>query len=441
MENKVIGRTGTPSTTQKIQINILRDNGLIEIKDKLVYFDVVTEELETYRALGFVHEVTTSNDSPRAASEALMNLTSDIYGSESKEILSGRDNRTVELHVIATFCRNAAGQWTGQRPLPTSPSSSTNVYIASQKDIHEMFATKLTKGDNIISSIGNLRGAKDIVAPMILPYFGGSRGASSIAIVGKTGSGKTDFTSKMLINMFAHPDHFALVVDPQGQWGNENGFTISVQKTAQAMGREVHNLRVSENIMLPLDEDNLMNMLNQIDIWAKVGRMAKENRDLLSLEVAELIVDMPRRRINSCKEDKDYRALLTEVLNHIANSPATVRRIYASDDRQATFVDSLRGLTDPALLLIADKSNGIIKKDALEYTDAVDELLEMGAIEKNTEQNPLTEYVLPANDPERAKNEQRWNGVLNKFIPLLNLFQTHNLGGGRRIPLLALVDS
>lgn len=447
MENMTqkIGITIAPSSTQDVKILVKSINGEDSLKNQLVYFDVETNQGTKHRAIGFVHEITTEN--PFATDVHMQSTAAESDNGEA--ILRGNDLRLVNIKVVSVFSADESGDWGGQKPLPTSPSTGTPVYIASSNDIDMLFGHH---GSGVLSYMGNLRGADDIPAPLILPDFGGARGASSIGFVGKTGSGKTDFASKFISSMMKYPAHFPLVVDPQGQWGNENGFTISPQKIAKAMGREVHNLRVAEHIQLPLNDENLINMLKQIDLWAKLGRMAKENRDLLSIEVAELISNISYNRLNSCKNNDDFKNMLTEVLAHIANSPAAISRIYASEDKQKSFKGSLYALIDSGegsiLSFISAngkavagdlRANGLPFTEEDVRTECIERLLSQGGIRNNPDydsakvDSTIPEYLV--SDLEFDSAEKRWQGILAKFVPLMNLFQSHNLSGESRIPL------
>ncbi len=443
---KEIGITVTPSTTQDVKLLIMASNGLDELKKQMVYFDVESNSQETSRAIGFVNEITTLN---KLGSDLTIHSAA-AYSRSIDETSRLSDVRNVDIGVASVFTKGKNGEWLGNKPLPTSPSTGTKVHLADADAINELFS-RFDKED--LSYLGGIRGASSIPAPLILPYFGGARGASSIGFVGRTGSGKTDFATKFICSMMKYPDHFTLVVDPQGQWGNENGFTISPQKMAKALGRKVYNLRVAENIQLPLDDDNLINMLTQIDLWGKLGRMAKENRDLLSMEVAELIAGMSWQKINGCTKEDDYKDLLAEVLSYVASSDAIISRIYASSDKQDSFKNSLYSLVNPAKSTILSKLsvNGraiagdlrankmpSLEEDVYEYV--VNDLISKNAITANPEYNDQlgesfsnNEYLV--SDAEMDAVNKRWEGILAKFVPLLNLFQSHNLAGESREPL------
>jgi len=433
-----IGLTATPSSTQDIKILIRSKSGLDQLKNQMVYFDVTTNDGSINRALGFVNEITTFN--PIASDSTVQTLSASMEGG----VKSGEDFRVVDIKVASVFSANDEG-WKGDKPLPTSPSTNTAVFSADREVVSELFE----KFDSTtLSYLGHIRGTKDIPAPLIMPYFGGQRGASSTAIVGKTGSGKTVFTSQIFATMMKYEDHAIIAVDPQGQWNNENGLTFSLKSFAEGLGRKVYSLRVSEDIQLELNEDNFVDILTQLDLWTKVGRMGKENRDLLSVEVAESIVaGVDRRRLN---KEKDFRKLLSEVLESIVENPSTVARIYASEDRQRNFRQSIYGLIDPAKSVVLSYLNASERKiekelenemvdvtDATLWDRAVLKCLDNGTILVNPNYDSTDDYSREyiVSDREMESVDSRWKGILAKFVPLINLFQNNNLAGGSRRPL------
>lgn len=435
-----LGTTSAPSTTQDVKIIIKKTDGLEQLKNKMVYFDVETADGKVNRALGFVTEITTVNT---MVSDPNMQSVISISDLSSEK----QDMRSIDIKVASVFNYDKEDEsWTGNKPLPTSPSTGTRVYDADRESIKELF-------DNLdptqLSYLGHIRGTDNIPAPLVMPDFGGSRGASSTAVVGKTGSGKTVFTSQMFATMMKYEDHAIIAVDPQGQWNNENGLTFSLKRFAEGLGRKVYSLRVSEDIQLELNEDNFVGILTQLDLWAKLGRMGKENRDLLSVEVAESIINnVQRSRLN---KETNFQGLLSEVLSNIVENPSTVARIYASEDRQKNFKQSIYALIDPAKAVIFAYANSNERKlekaleaegqDANEDTiweRATQACIDNGTIVENPKYSKDPDATQPAytvSATELSAVETRWQGILAKFTPLINLFQSKNLNGGVRRPL------
>lgn len=416
-----IGTTATPSTTQDVRILVNQKSGLDPLKNQMVYLDVQTNDGDINRALGFVTEITTDNNLSKDITY-LVNQTQ-----SAKNVNAGKhDFRTIDLKIASTFS-GGEGKWKGDKPLPTSPSSGTGVYAATREIVSSLFSRD---DQNRLSYVGHIRGADNVPAPLIMPYFGSQRGSSSSAVLGRTGSGKTNFTCYILTTQMQYEDGAIVVIDPQGQWNNENGFTVSPKNFARSLGRDVISLRIAEDVQMELNEDNFVNILTQVDLWAKLGRMAKENRDLLSIEVAESIVSLGQKALN-----RDHRELLTQILETIINSPATVARIYASEDRQRNFRQSVLALIDPNKGLVEAYLNNNLRKIEKQLSDqgvslpSEDELWAV-AETKCTEQN-----IIPLGEDDLVTVESRWKGILGKFTPLVSLFMSKNLSGGLRRPL------
>lgn len=420
-DNNPIGTTATPSTTQDVRILVNQKSGLDPLKNQMVYLDVQTNDGDTNRALGFVTEITTDNH----LSKDLTYLTNQTQSSNVNKT-NKHDFRTIDLKIASTFS-GGNGKWKGDKPLPTSPSSGTSVYAATREVVSNLFSSD---DQSRLSYLGHIRGADNVPAPLIMPYFGSQRGSSSSAVLGRTGSGKTNFTCYVLTTQMKYEDGAIVVIDPQGQWNNENGFTVSPKNFAQSLGRDVISLRIAEDVQLELNEDNFVSILTQVDLWAKLGRMAKENRDLLSIEVAESIVSLGQKALN-----RDHRELLTQILETIINSPATVARIYASEDRQKNFRQSVLALIDPNKGLIEAYLNNNLRKIEKQFADMgvnlpSEEQLWAAAEEKCTEQK-----IIPLSEDDLVTVESRWKGILGKFTPLVSLFMSKNLAGGLRRPL------
>ena len=416
-DNK-IGTTATPSTTQDISILVGKDSGLDPLKNQMIYFDVDTSDGETNRALGFVTEITTDNH---------MGKDMAFLTQQSRNSSGGNkhDYRTVNLKVASTFAGGDGG-WKGNKPLPTSPSSGTAVYAADREVVESLFAHT---DKTALSFLGHVRGANNVPAPLIMPYFGSQRGSSSSGILGRTGSGKTNFTCMILTAQMKYEDHAIFVIDPQGQWNNENGFTVSPKNFATALGREVIALRVAEDIQLELNEDNFVDILTQVDLWAKLGRMAKENRDLLSVEVAEAIVSLGTKALH-----RDHRQLLSQILETIINSPTTVARIYASEDRQRNFRQSILALIDPEKGQIEAFLNNNMRK--LEKQLGGDGgMVDDDMLWEEAKRRCAEQGIIPLSEDDKASVETRWRGILGKFTPLVSLFMNTNLANKMRKPL------
>lgn len=418
--NERLGFTSTPSNTLDVKILIEHGAGLDILKNQMVYFDVIVSDGDIYRALGFIDEITTYN--ALSKDTAMLEMTA---RNANTGVNAESDYRIVDIKVASVF-NNKGGQWKGNSPLPTSPTSKTPLKRSTQETLDDIFAAT-PKSE--FAYLGTLRGTDNMNAPITTPYFGSGRGASHSAILGKTGSGKTAFSTYLLGSQMKHEDHAIIVVDPQGQWSNENGFVFSLQKFAKSLGREVHTLRVSEDIQLELNEDNFVSMIVHVDLWTKLGRMARENRDLLTQEVADYLLSMEPTAI----EKQDPKDLLSGILAAIVDTPSTLARIYASEERQQALRNSILSLVDPQRAAIEAYARNVLK-----------EVPDFRNMESDATASEIWERAkagagnigtIPVSASEQAKIDARWQGILNKFTPLMNLFMPRNLSGGPRVPL------
>lgn len=198
----------------------------------------------------------------------------------------------------------------------------------------------------------------------------------------------------MLAAAMKHEQHAVMVIDPQGQWANENGMVMSTQKFAKGLGRDVSVLRVAEDIKLPMSEDVFSRMVLTLNLWKKFRRMGKENQEAFSDAVAAKIANL-----KNSEYDKDPRTLLSKIFTDIAYSSSALDRIYVKGDRQDGFRRDL--------LLLAGEP----------------------IIDPETEEQELI------TESDKEDIEQNWNSILSVFTPLINLFSSKNIEGGRRTPM------
>lgn len=386
---KKFGYITSESSSSRLKIAAYADSANIPVVGRTVFVDIELED-GFYRALGTVTDISTRNTT-------LANSNFAIAASKGATgNTTGTDTREFTLKIQSTFYRaNENDPWSkASSAFPTSPATKTEVALLGEEQIAELVAD-----DDDVVFLGTMRGLPGVSAPLTVPNFSSQRGAAHSAIVGKSGSGKTSFSTFLLSSQMSHEDHAIIIIDPQGQWSNENGFLFSPQKFAAALGREVSVLRVSEDIQLPMNETILGRLFDHVDLWGRgFQRMGNENKQAFSDEVADRIA----RKAFSTKGGLaalDPKTMLSDIFASIAKSNSTLRRIYASDDR----VDALRR----TLQLLAGITPVIVDKDGNEN----EELIE---------------------DEEWEDVASTWNRLLPRFIPLINLFSTVNLNNGKR---------
>lgn len=381
------GFISSPSTATLVKVAAFLGASSTPVVGRMVYFDQRLDDGMLYRAIGTVTDVSTFN---KTFDDALV-LSAMARTSQSS--LKGTDLKTLTLKIQAVYRATGEGEsetWVqAGAGLPTSPNTLDEVRLVNLETLDLM----LGDASEDLVYIGEFRNLPGVPLPLVIPDFSTRRGASHTAIIGRSGSGKTDAASKVLFAQMKNESHAIIVVDPQGQWTNEAGFTFSVQKAARALGREVTALRVSEDIRLPLRTSLLSALMDELRLWSALQRMGEENRQIFSDEVAKRI------HATDGAADMDPRALLSKVFGSIASSSAAIGRIYARGGEQG---ENLKR----SLCLLS----GVVYYNA------------------------RGEEELPSPD-EETEAEDTWKGLLEKFTPLINLFSRTNLSGEPRRPL------
>lgn len=395
MSKILFGHVTTDSTSKTV--NVIASNKGQKIKDpetgevtmaplpsvvgRMVFLDIEAGG-DTYRCLGTVTDIRTLN--------TMMSAHLESAGSSLDSLPKGTDYRKLSFSIQATFNRPPGEKiWKKHSSaLPTSPDTRTEVYFLDDDTVNEM-----VEGE-VYPTVGFFRGLDTTPQPLAIPNFGSETGAAHSGVIGRSGSGKTAAYTYVLGTYMQHEDHAIMVIDPQGQWSNENGMVMSLQGFASSLGRPVSVLRVSEDIKLPMDEEIFSRMVSKLNLWKKFRRMGTENLEAFSDAVASRIA-----RLSSDNYDKEPRELLTGVFASIAGSLSELNRIYTRGERQDAFRDDLRKL---AGVPIIDEETG-------------------------------EQAILSQEDLEDI--EQNWEAILSIFSPLINLFSSHNIEGARRQPL------
>lgn len=387
-ENTVLyGYTAAPSSSGTIGIIGYNEELNAPIVGQTLFFDQSLSDGKIYRCLGKVTDVTTEN--PTFNDAALVGVYSRKMGSPADNDVK---KITMKVQAVYSSATGEPGTWNQAGLMPSSPSSMTPVYIMDEQAMIDLLDTKMFES----SYAGTFRGMSGVRMPMLVKGFDGKRGATHQAIIGRSGSGKTGVAQTLTFIQMRNESHAVIVIDPQGQWASESGFVFSLQSAAKALGREVHVLRVSEDIRLPMNKDLLAHLLNELNIWNDFTRMGDENARALSSEVARRIVD---NFFSTRMYNIDAREALFAAFAEIAASKAAMGRIYA---RSGDAGESLKRI------LCAITSVPFINKK--EEEEELDEI-------------------------EIREGEKTFNQVLRVFTPLINLFSQKNLNGEIRKPL------
>lgn len=384
--SKVYGYTAAESSSRKVQLVAKYDKADKEevgaAIGRMMYIKEIVDGTE-FLAIGTISEVITINPSFND-----INSLSSIAGRKEGQIWNrpGADVRRTDFNVQAVFSKDSEGKWQkSSAQLPSSASTGRDVMFLDEEIIKE-----LTE-DDVYPTVGYFRGMSETVQPLDIPDFGGNRGAVHTGLVGRSGSGKTFMGSMVLGASMKHENHAILVIDPQGQWSNENGMGFSPQNFAKSLGRDVKVLRISEDVRLPFDEELFTRMLIKMNVWKKgFRRMGSENLEAFSDAVVHRIMNRGVDAMNS-----DARIVLEDIFISIAESDFTMGRIYASAENRETLRREL--------LIRAGKP--VINEDG--------------------EQEIITKEMIEDNDTA-------WKEILFYFEPLQNLFSKKNLAGTKR---------
>lgn len=389
-QGRAFGSVTSGSTNRTINIIVRNPEGegvsALPAVGRMVYLDYEIDHV-LYRALGTITEMVTTTPGKTGMTD-LFSARPDIEMSR----LPIQDLRLSSFNIQATFKRVDNDWVQASSVLPASPSTQSAVRFLDAANVREI-EESAAKGQGVYPTVGYFKGMENVPQPFMIPDFGGAVGAKSTGILGRSGSGKTSFYSLVLSGAMQHEHHAIIVIDPQGQWSNENGVIFSPQKFAQGLGREVHVIRMSEDVRLNADEEIISRMIDKLDVWRKgFRRMGAENLANFSEEVVSRLV---RNRDNF---DLEPRVVLSGIFRDIVERPSSLARIYASLDNQTRFANELRMLAgmDP---------------------------------------EPNAEGVIPiVTDAEKEDADESWERMNTYFRPLFNLFSSKNMSGGRRRP-------
>lgn len=266
---------GSPSTTTRVTLNVLRRAYRTAIYGQMVVFavDVTPEgaETRTELALGTVTEVETVNPvhRPNAVEAQHVAETGRVTGSGDDG-----DTRSVTVSIESVFRRapGDAPQAPGERvwlpagaALSNSPATGTKVRLLDQRQVDDLMA-----GVPDQRWLGTIRATSTLV-PYTTSDFGGARGARHSAVIGATGSGKTAATSYAMACDLFHDRMGQIIFDPQGQWATEHGMVFSLQGLAAALGRKVTVARLSRSLRLRKDAPMFTELLARTGLFTEIA--------------------------------------------------------------------------------------------------------------------------------------------------------------------------
>jgi hypothetical protein len=249
-----IGVVGSPSTTSEILLDVVGEAGRHSLVGAMVLLE---QEMEgrTECALGTVTEVTTRNQwHENTAMRGVIATHGKLLA------LSGRaDVKGADVNVQAVYADSEEGIWVpAGSTLSMSPTTGTSVVRVTDQILQQLACT--SENDNIFY-LGDIYRMPEVRLPLNPSDFSGARGAFHAGVFGPSGVGKSVFTTYYIAGQLRHHDLGVLIIDPQGQFSGERGFTFSLQEFARLQRREVIRKSLSTEIRLPQDKGLLCELL------------------------------------------------------------------------------------------------------------------------------------------------------------------------------------
>jgi len=335
-----IGIVGSPSTTVKVNVDILEDATGSSLQGQLVYFSHPLDNGHLF-ALGTVTDIETSN---RWHEDANMRGVLKHYGSLPH--LSGvGDVRTAEVLVQAAYLSQTP-DLSGEEPpiesggaLAMSPTTGARVARVTDDFLRQL----LRRHRDEIVYLGHIY-RTDVRLPLTLRHFGpadqgGAGEAFHSGIFGMTGSGKSVFAAYLLAALIRHPSLGVFIMDPQGQFASEEGLPFSLQEWAETLGREVQVYAVSSELRLPKDAYLLGDLLGLTRFFSDLLTIkSRENRESAVAEFTRILQNT--ENWESVAPDD----VLRSVLSALSNDQQALQRIYSSPQSRLRLSGALNSI-------------------------------------------------------------------------------------------------
>lgn len=336
-----IGLVGSPSTTAKVTVDITEEATNFPLRGQLV--SLVHPMADGYLiAIGTVSEIRTAN---RWHEDPNMRGILKKHGSLPHLSAVG-DVRTADVSIQAVYQATSEDPAAGEPPvesggaLDMSPTTGAGVRRITDGYLSDL----LRRHTDELVYLGTAYGMPDVRLPLKLQHFGpppegGLGEAYHTGIFGMTGSGKSGFASYLLAAYARHPSMGLLIMDPQGQFANEQGLPFSLQDFARNKGRRVEVLSVSQDLQLRQNAPLLVDFISETrfvrDLLSIRGR---ENRESAVAEFERIIRDQ-----NNWPE-AGAEATLRNMLGTLVVDEQAMTRIYASQGSRNRLHDQLNAI-------------------------------------------------------------------------------------------------
>lgn len=328
-----VAAVGSPSTHQRVTVDVLGAQATAPLIGAMLYFAQPLQG-RTEVALTTVTEVETRNT--WAENSTLRGVVKHL--GHLPNISGDGDVRTANLAIQAVFASDGPRFVQGGPTLSTSPTTG----LALRRLDAEVLDAILASSRDELFYLGQIYRMEDLSLPLSIPHFGTDEGAFHTGIFGITGSGKTQFAALLLGGLMRHAEMGMIVVDPQGQWSN-NDLRFDLAAWARRLGRKVIVRRLQTDLRLERDAGVFASLLERTRFFRELAIKGEENRGDAAAEIARFLRDRGGDWTTDDPED-----VLKESLEALSD-PDALSRIYSTQAKQADVGKQIElGLSNPA---------------------------------------------------------------------------------------------
>lgn len=398
-ENKV-GVVGSQSSTSTLVVDLVGTAKARSVVGRMVMIHPADADGDHEYGIGTVTEVVNRNrfhEDP--ALRGVISVRGGIGG-----LTANADIMTAEVAMTAAF-RERQGQI---RPVgggtTFAPHTGEPVYLASN-EVVQAIARGATRD---LFYLGSLYRQPDVLLPMSVRDFSGSRGGSMAGFFGPSGSGKSAAGTLYVASQMRHTQMGFLLIDPQGQFTTSSKvgreLPLDLRALADAQGRAVVQLSVAREVRLPDDPDMFTQMLGHAKFFHSRTMVGAVNQ---APAVGELVNDWLSRDEQKRWSDTDAEPLLEALVEFLMNQ-AQVGNVFSTIARPENPDDDLP---------VDDTKPG------------------------NRFFHNMRSVLFPDEyDATERDGRQRKERMLRAFAPLLNLFSAHGPEGrGDRVGIKEIV--
>ena len=334
-----IAVVGSPSTTRSITIDILGETEQQSLHGDLVYLAHPMGDDGFLIALGTVTEIKTSN---RWHEDANMRGVLKQHGT-LPHLSEVGDVRAGEVLIQAAYEAESADPAIGDPPqesggaLSMSPTTGSSVYRVTD----EFLKALVRRHEERIIYLGHIY-RSSVRMPLLLRHFdassrGGAGEAFHTGVFGMSGSGKSGFASYLIAAQLRHREMGVIIVDPQGQFSNEQGLPFPLQNWAKQLGRRVRRYAISRNLRLPKNAFLLVDLLKLTPLFkSHLGIRGSENRESAVHEFRRIVQGTQNWNTRAADE------VLRQVLQTFEQDGPALSRIYSSSQSRSRLTGALQ---------------------------------------------------------------------------------------------------